>query len=239
MIKEFEGRTEQEAIDNAVESLHIDSAKFDVEVIEREKGGLFKKPRVKIRVHIALPDEELEQEEPVEAPAGAMAEIEDDGYVIDPKHIDACVKFITDMVEKMGYPAEVSVTSVVGSKLQIDIESEYSSILIGRKGKNLDAIQILANVYAGNLDNHIRLVVDSENYRIRHEEAIVKMAYKVASQVKRSGKSQLLEPMNPFERRLVHTALNDITGIATKSEGEGLFRQVRVLCSYGKKDKEN
>ena len=75
----------------------------------------------------------------------------------------------------------------------------------------------------------MKVVIDSENYRMRHEEQIIRNAYKTAEQVKRSGRSKLLDPMNPFERRLVHTALNDIEGVDTKSEGDGLYKQVRII----------
>ena len=109
------------------------------------------------------------------------------------------------------------------------IESPNSSILIGRKGKNLDAIQLLANVYAAKLDEDYKIIVDSEDYRMRHEEYIVRNAFKCAEYVRKSGKSKLLEPMNPFERRLIHTALNDFDGVETKSEGEGLYKQVRII----------
>jgi spoIIIJ-associated protein len=82
-------------------------------------------------------------------------------------------------------------------------------------------------VFAGKTDNDLKVIVDSENYRTRHEEQLIRMALKSADQVKRSGRSVLLEPMNPFERRLVHTALNDY-GVDTKSEGDGLYKQIRI-----------
>ena len=129
----------------------------------------------------------------------------------------------------MGYEGKASISFRRDSKLGINIESPDSSILIGRKGKNLDAIQLIANVYAGNLDPDMKVVIDSENYRMRHEEQIIRNAYKTAEQVKRSGRSKLLDPMNPFERRLVHTALNEIDGVDTKSEGDGLYKQVRII----------
>ena len=129
----------------------------------------------------------------------------------------------------MGYKAETTISFRRDSKIGLSIQSDDSSIIIGRKGKNLDAIQLIANVYAGNLDPDIKVVIDSENYRMRHEEQIIRNAYRVAEQVKRSGRSRLLDPMNPFERRLVHTALNDVEGVETKSEGEGLYKQVRII----------
>lgn len=129
----------------------------------------------------------------------------------------------------MGYGCKASVLFREEQKLGIRIESESAAILIGKKGKNLDALQLLVNVYAGRLGREdLRVILDSENYRIRREESIVKMAYEVAEKVRRTKNSVLLEPMNPFERRIVHTTLNDIVDIDTKSEGEGLYKQVRV-----------
>ena len=115
-------------------------------------------------------------------------------------------------------------------KIGIKLTSEKSSILIGRKGKNLDALQLLVNVYAGHLGREdIRIILDTENYRIRREETLVRLAYNTADKVRRTRNSILLEPMNPFERRLIHTTLNDIPEVETKSEGDGLYKQVRVI----------
>ena len=102
--------------------------------------------------------------------------------------------------------------------------------MIGRKGKNLDALQLLVNVYAGRLGREdIRIILDTENYRIRREESLVRLAYTVADKVRMNHRSMLLEPMNPFERRLIHTTLNDISDVETKSEGDGLYKQVRII----------
>ena len=94
----------------------------------------------------------------------------------------------------------------------------------------VDALQLLANIYAGRLGHEeVRVILDTENYRIRREETLVRLAYTTADKVRLSHNSILLEPMNPFERRLIHTTLNDIPDVETKSEGEGVFKQVRVL----------
>ena len=91
-------------------------------------------------------------------------------------------------------------------------------------------MQLLANVYAGRIGREdMRVILDSENYRIRREESLVRLAYTTADRVRMNRGSVLLEPMNPFERRLIHTTLNDIGDIDTKSEGEGLYKQVRVF----------
>ena len=223
-MKEFEGRTEQEAIAKAVEELHIEREDFDVEIVEPVRKGLFKKSNVKIRIHFEdendVPEESYDvqstqDEEELDAPINSDLE-------------DKLLLFVATILEKMGYQGKVSISFRKARKLGLNIESDNSSIIIGRKGKNLDAIQLLANVYAGQIDPNLKVIIDSENYRMRHEEQLIRMAFKTAEQVKKSGRSRLLEPMNPYERRLVHTALNDFGGVETKSEGEGLYKQIRI-----------
>ncbi len=225
MQKEYEGRTEQEAIDKAIRELGLDRDQFDVEIIEKEKKGLFRKGNVKIMVYYGSDEEnEISEDEKVneESPEDHNPEPQNDNE-------RKILEFLDTLISKMGYKGHSVITFRRDSKIGISIESEDSSIIIGRKGKNLDAIQLITNVYAGNLDPDIKVVIDSENYRVRHEEQIIRNAYRIAADVRRTGRSRLLDPMNPFERRLVHTALNDFEGVETKSEGDGLYKQVRIL----------
>lgn len=224
MQKEYEGRTEQEAIDKAIRELGLDRDQFDVEIVEKEKKGLFRKGNVKIRVYYGS-DESEETEEKYDD----EVVVEDHNPVPQNDNERKILEFLDTLISKMGYTGRSVITFRRESKIGISIESEDSSIIIGRKGKNLDAIQLVTNVYAGNLDPDIKVVIDSENYRVRHEEQIIRNAYRIAADVRRTGRSKLLDPMNPFERRLVHTALNDFDGVETKSEGEGLYKQVRIL----------
>ncbi|MFA6688044.1 MAG: RNA-binding cell elongation regulator Jag/EloR [Sphaerochaetaceae bacterium] len=234
MTKEFEGRTEQEAIAKAIDELHIEREDFDVEIVDSGRKGLFKKNMVKIRVHIGEDEEDQED----------LPFIDDsyddhfDDVVVSSQPLapegeleEQVVEFVATLLSKMGYPGTVTINFRKDHKLGLNIDSEFSSIIIGRKGKNLDAIQLLANVYAGQIDPDQKIIVDSENYRMRHEEQLIRLAYKTAEQVKRTGRSKLLEPMNPFERRLIHSALNDVDGVDTKSEGDGLYKQVRISCT--------
>ncbi|HLW21686.1 MAG TPA: RNA-binding cell elongation regulator Jag/EloR [Sphaerochaetaceae bacterium] len=214
MIKEYEAKTEQEAIALAMEDLQLGQDELDIEIVDAGKRGLFKKSNVRIRVHLA---EDLVDDHEMELTSEELSEYEQ--QVID---------FLGTILDKMGYPGDVQVNFRKAGKLGLNISSDHSSIIIGKKGKNLDAIQLIVNVYAGQLNPGVKVVIDSENYRMRHEEQLVKLAYRSADQVRRSGRSRLLEPMNPFERRLIHTALNDMEGITTKSEGDGLFKQVRI-----------
>ncbi len=230
MQSEFEGRTEQEAIDKAIRELGLDRDAFDVEVIEREKKSLFRKGSVKIRVYYG-DDSAPEEEDDDHISASDASTAEDFNPEPQNENERKILEFIDTLVMKMGYSSKSSISFRRDSKIGISIDSDDSSIIIGRKGKNLDAIQLITNVYAGNLDPDIKVVIDSENYRMRHEEQIIRNAYRTAEQVRRTGRSRLLDPMNPFERRLVHTALNDFEGVETKSEGEGLYKQVRILPS--------
>jgi len=229
MIYEFEGKTEREAIELAAQKLGLDTSSFDVEIIESQGGGLFKKGKVRIRVHtkdVALPVAEEES-------------TTEEGEVIVQRQVEPIpmedfehkvIEWTKEVIARMGYAAEVSVVFRESKKLGLRIDTESASILIGKKGRNIDALQLLVNVYAGTLGHSdIKVVLDSENYRLRREEALVKIAYETAEEVRRTGRSVLLEPMNPFERRIIHTTLNDIIDIETKSEGEGLMKQVRVM----------
>ncbi|MDR2304398.1 MAG: protein jag [Treponema sp.] len=240
MVYEFEGRTEKEAIDRAAEELGLEKDDFDVEIVETVKQGLFKKGSVKIRIHTDTPVEGYKPEKE----AGGRGAAEDSGaegggvrfgqaVYGDPNAKNdfeqKIIDFIAGLIERMGYPGRVSILFREENKLGLKIDSEYSPILIGKKGKNLDAIQLLTNIYGGRLGREdTRIILDSENYRIRREESLVRLAYSVADRVRENRGSILLEPMNPFDRRLIHTTLNDIADVETKSEGDGLYKQVRV-----------
>ncbi len=223
MTYEFEGKTEKEAIEIAASELNLERDQFDVEILETQKNSLFKKGYVKIRVH-TLNDEDKKSSERTsfsKKPVNSVSQNEFEQKLLD---------FITNVVEKMGYDIKAYISYKEDSKLGVRLESSYSSILIGRKGKNLDALQLLANIYAGRLGHEeIKVILDTENYRIRREETLVRLAYSTADKVRLSKNSILLEPMNPFERRLIHTTLNDIPDVETKSEGDGVYKQVRVL----------
>lgn len=228
MTYEYEGKTEKEAIELAASELNLERDQFDVEILETQKNSLFKKGYVKIRVH-TLDDDDDDK-------ASYKKDFSENHtrIVADPlpqgEFEQKLIEFISSIVEKMGYDIKVSVSYREDKKIGVRLESSHSSILIGRKGKNLDALQLLANIYAGRLGHEeVRVILDTENYRIRREETLVRLAYTTADKVRSSHKSILLEPMNPFERRLIHTTLNDIPDVDTKSEGEGVYKQVRVL----------
>lgn len=226
MTYEYEGKTEKEAIEKAANELGLEKDQFDVEILEVQKKSLFKNGYVKIRVHTFDDEKKSSQEKnDVENHTRIVSNPLPQG-----EFEQKLIEFVTSLIEKMGYDVKVSVAYREDKKLGLKLESSYSSILIGRKGKNLDALQLLTNIYAGRLGHEeVRVILDTENYRIRHEESLVRLAYTTADKVRSSHNSILLEPMNPFERRIIHTTLNDIPDVETKSEGEGVYKQVRVM----------
>lgn len=218
MVEEiFEGKTEKEAIDKAVTKLGIDRDEFDVEIIESQEKGLFRKGKVRIKVQMQEDEDEESPGEPI-GPVEPASEAE-----------EKLLEFLSSCIEHMGFPGTARIQSREDRKINLEIVSRFSGILIGKKGKNLDALQLVVNVYAGKLGIPHKVFIDAEGYRGRREEALIRLARKTAEQVRKNRGSRLLEPMNPFERRLIHTSLNDMSDIDTKSEGEGLYKQVRIM----------
>lgn len=233
MTYEYEGKNEKEAIEKAALELGLEKDQFDVEILESQKKSLFKNGYVKIRVHTVESQNQVSPEFDGKVP-NATARANDPSLVSNPLPQDEfeekIVTFVKELIEKMGYEVAVEIMFREDKKIGIKLSSVSSSILIGRKGKNLDAMQLIVNVYAGHLGREdVRIILDTENYRIRREESLVRLAYVTADKVRQKKTSILLEPMNPFERRLIHTTLNDIADVETKSEGEGLYKQVRVI----------
>jgi spoIIIJ-associated protein len=140
------------------------------------------------------------------------------------------VDYTRGLLDLMGFDAEVSVIFREEKRIGLDIVADGSAILIGKQGKTLEALQFIVNLAAGRRGGEsTRIVLDTEDYRSRRERSLVRMANQVAEQVRRNHDSQLLEALNPFERRLIHTALARHGDIETVSEGDGLYKRIRVI----------
>lgn len=212
-IREFEGKNEEEAINKAIESLGLNRDEIDVEIVEAKKAPfLFGGGKVRIRVHM---DEERHRSKGTFEPENDFEK--------------TMLTFLQGLVERMGIDARVRLSFREEQKLGLDIDTEDSGILIGKKGQTLEAIQIIVNIAAGRIgEGNSRIIVDTQDYRSRRERSLIRLAYQTAEQVRRTRQSKLLEAMNPFERRLVHTALSKEGDIETYSEGEGLYKRIRI-----------
>ena len=149
---------------------------------------------------------------------------------VEPQTIETCEKFIYDVMNAMGMD-DVKVTSVVDEEgaLSINMEGSNMGILIGKRGQTLDSLQYLTNRVANKMqDGYVRVKLDTEDYRRRRKETLEILAKNIASKVKRTRKTVSLEPMNPYERRIIHSALQSDPAVSTHSEGEEPYRRVVV-----------
>lgn len=143
--------------------------------------------------------------------------------------IEAVESFVKDTLAAMGM--EVKITSEVDSDgaLCVNMEGEHMGILIGKRGQTLDSLQYLANRVANkHQEGYVRVKLDTENYRARREETLKHLAKNIAHKVKRTRRAVSLEPMNPYERRIIHSALQSDPYVTTHSEGEEPYRKVVV-----------
>ncbi len=144
--------------------------------------------------------------------------------------IKACEKFVLDVLKAMDM-GEVSVVSTIDEEgaLSINMEGENMGILIGKRGQTLDSLQYLTNRVANKMqENYVRVKLDTEDYRRRRKETLENLAKNIASKVKRTRRTVALEPMNPYERRIIHSALQSDPAVSTHSEGEEPYRKVVV-----------
>ena len=149
---------------------------------------------------------------------------------VEPQTIETCEKFIYDVMNAMGMD-DVKVTSVVDEEgaLSINMEGSNMGVLIGKRGQTLDSLQYLTNRVANKMqDGYVRVKLDTEDYRRRRKETLENLAKNIASKVKRTRKTVSLEPMNPYERRIIHSALQSDPAVSTHSEGEEPYRRVVV-----------
>ena len=152
---------------------------------------------------------------------------------VEPATIEACEKFVEDVLNAMNME-EVKVTSTVDEEgaRSITMEGKNMGILIGKRGQTLDSLQYLTNRVANKMqDGYVRVKLDTEDYRRRRKETLENLAKNIASKVKRTRRTVALEPMNPYERRIIHSALQSDPAVSTHSEGEEPYRKVVVTLA--------
>ena len=149
---------------------------------------------------------------------------------VEDKTMEACVTFVEDVMKAMGM-GDVKVTACVDEEgaLSINMEGPDMGILIGKRGQTLDSLQYLTNRVANKMqDGYVRVKLDTEDYRRRRKETLENLAKNIAGKVKRTRRTVVLEPMNPYERRIIHSALQSDPAVTTHSEGEEPYRKVVV-----------
>lgn len=147
--------------------------------------------------------------------------------------IETCKKFIQDVLSCLDMK-DVAVTTSVDDEgaLSINMDGPDMGILIGKRGQTLDSLQYLTNRVANKMqDGYVRVKLDTEDYRRRRKQTLENLAKNIAGKVKRTRRSVFLEPMNPYERRIIHSALQSDSAVSTHSEGEEPYRRVVVTLA--------
>lgn len=196
------GKTVEEAIQNALKELNLTEDKVDIKIIDEGSKGLFKIFK------------------------GKDAKIE---VTIKEDYKEDARKFLRDVLNSMGVLAEIKVKEE-NNVLKINLTGPNMGLIIGYRGETLDSLQYLVSlvVNRNNEGPYKRVNLDTENYRAKREETLKRLAGKIALKVKKTNKPVRLEPMNPYERRIIHSALQNDSSIVTYSEGEEPYRKVVV-----------
>ena len=268
------GKTEEEAIQNALRQLGLDRDDVSVEILERAKSGFLGLGSCPAKVRVSYgpeeeeeapaapasePQEERQEERPKppkaekkprqerrpaetpavpaeKAPAEPSAPVVDLGEEVDDEKAQAIRKFLSGLLEQMENTAEIHVYLLEKGRYKVILEGKNLGALIGRRGETLDAIQQLTS-YAVNRSGggRVRVQLDAENYREKREQSLQHLARKVAAKVTKYHRSVTLEPMNAYERHVIHTALQDVPGVTTYSTGTEPNR--RVIVAYDREKK--
>ncbi len=206
-VIEVEGRTPDDATKKAMAELGIrDTSKVTVEIIDPGKSGIFgfgvSRP-AKVRIY----------------------------YNESTENVGAKVKeLLLALLSRMDIEGGVKDLKESESKVYVELESKTSSgLLIGKKGKTLEALQFMINLMINNsTGSEKKIILDIESYRDKREKALKKMSRDIAFKVIKTGRPMILEPMNPFERRLIHLTLQNDKRVTTKSEGQGIYRKIKI-----------
>lgn len=199
---EMTGRTVEEALKHALDELKLTKDKVDVEVIDEGSKGLFNLIGIK----------------PAKVKVTAK-----------PDSLDDAKTFLVNVLNSMNINADIDIKEE-NNIIKINLKGSKMGLVIGYRGETLDSLQYLVSLVVNkNHENpYKKVVLDAENYRHKREETLINVAQKTAYKVKKSGRPYKLEPMNPYERRIIHSALQEYTDINTYSEGEEPFRRIII-----------
>ena len=203
-FKEFTGNTVDDALTNATVSLGVTSSEIKYEVIEEGSNGFLGIGSKDAVIKVVISGNE------------------------DPKEV--AKDFLNGVFEAMQLEVNISMDlEEADNTLSIDLAGPEMGVLIGKRGQTLDSLQYLTNLAVNrSAENYTRVKIDTEDYRRRRKETLENLAKNMASKVKRTKKAVTLEAMNPYERRIIHSALQNDNNVTTHSEGEEPYRYVVI-----------
>jgi spoIIIJ-associated protein len=238
---EFEGKTTEEAIQNASKHLNLPVEDLDIDIIEPGSAGIFglvgtKKAKIKVSYFPKKSDTDIDElnadfpkvidftgEDTTTAPPQPEVDLDQGDEIHFSKEV------LEKILELIPMDTTVEAARADGN-INLNILGDSSGLLIGRRGKTLDALQFIVNkIVNKSLEKKVRVVIDSEKYRIRRRESLTQMAVRMGEKAKRIRKPITTNPMNPGDRRIVHLALKDDGQLDTRSRGEGLMKKVVII----------
>ena len=221
---EFTGKTVEEAIELGLQELKVAREDVEITVLEEGKKKLFGSIKAKVQIGVNQEDEETQTEQ--DAPVAQETIKEDKVGATDGER---AVEFLKGLFEVLKINAEVSLVGE-NEKIEINVNAQNTTKIIGKHGETIDAIQTLASAVANTgREKYVRVVVDCENYRETREATLERLAENLAQKAIRLEKKIQLEPMNPYERRIIHAKLSEYEGVKTTSEGKEPNRYIVVI----------
>jgi spoIIIJ-associated protein len=213
-----------------------------VEKIQEKPAEVQKKPEIQVKPANRQPEKKnfakeakkpapKKAAEPAEAPKSSRLDELDFHKNMD--NLPVCedhpaVEFLKEVTEQMGLKLDM-VVRADDNNVYVDIQGADSGTIIGKRGQTLDAIQYLTSLVVNKgHDNYVKVVVDAENYRAKRERTLEQLANKLAGKVVRTKRTVKLEPMNPYERKVIHATLQDNPRVTTRSEGQDPYRRVVI-----------
>ncbi len=228
----FSGKTIEDAISNGLKALKLTLEEIDFTVIDEGKKGIFgigaKPAQVKIVKKEKVEEQEVEKTEEIQEVIEKEEPKKEKNLVVGEDSTRA-VEFLTKLFTYLNIEVEISAEEQE-NLITITLSSEKTSSLIGYRGEILDSLQTLAGAIANKgRENYRRVIVNCENYREKREDTLKALAVKLADKAVAKGRKIKLEPMNPFERRIIHSTLADREDITTESEGKDPARYIVII----------
>ena len=218
-----EGKTTSEAIEKGLKELNVSKDKVDIKILDEKKKSFFSilDPHI-VKVELTLKENYKENETVKEKDVIVLTKEELD------KAKNNVENFLNEFLRKISNNISFKI-DVCEDKLQVEILGDDATKLIGYRGETLNSIQVILNNIASKGNEHsVKIIVDIENYREKRKKTLEDLAEKIESTVKKTGKKVTLEPMTPYERKIIHTKLQENNSVETKSIGEEPRRRVVI-----------
>lgn len=223
----FTGKSIDDAKQKAADEFGVRIDQITFRVLNDVKKGLFGKIKEEAKVWAGY-------NKPVIADVTVIDGIKAERELSD--QVECCRNYLKNIMDKMGIDAEISIAPS-DDAFFIDIDSKGSGAVIGRRGETLDALQYLTSLVVNKFEgDYKRVTLNSCGYREKREETLIQLANKIGNKALKTGRATTLEPMNPYERRIIHSAVAKIEGVSSKSVGEEPYRKVVISPDHPKKN---